>query len=79
MATLAVTLFVLLFTYKTAFSLWWKFSIVYVPLAAILFTFYNPNLGDWAAPPREFVILVVSGLYLLTSLSLIVATFRLKK
>lgn len=69
---LAIVFFVLFFT-SYAFSTWKKFAVWFVPLSALLFIFYpEPGSGDLFSPYPEQVFQWVSGLYVITSLILIV-------
>jgi|CXWL01.1.fsa_nt_gi hypothetical protein len=71
MGALAVVFLALLFTQK-AFSVWWKFGVWFIPLAALLFIFY-PEGGamDLAWPFPETVFQWVSGLYVAVSAGII--------
>ncbi|OGG40529.1 hypothetical protein A2118_01910 [Candidatus Kaiserbacteria bacterium GWA2_50_9] len=72
MGALAIVFLVLLFIPR-AFSVWKKFAIWFVPLAALLFIFYpDPGSGDLFSPYPEQVFQWVSGLYVFISLVLII-------
>jgi|SRR3989344_5166434 len=78
MGALAIVFFILLFA-SHAFSVWKKFAIWFVPLAALLFIFYpDPGSGDFFSPYAEQIYQWISGLYVLVSL-VIIAIASLRK
>ena len=64
---LAIVFFALIFAGSAAFQTWKKFAVWYIPLAALIFIFYHPNPGDWAAPLREDVLFLVAAVYVILS------------
>lgn len=71
MGALTFVFLVLLFVPR-AFSLWWKFAIWFVPLAALIFI-TAPEPSGWISltPSPEAVFKWVSGFYILVSLGII--------
>ncbi len=70
--------FLLLFLVPKAYSLWWKFAIVYIPLAILVFLAV-PEPRAWISPypAPEQVYQFVGGLYVLISFCIIAyAKFR---
>ncbi len=67
MGALAIVFLALIFAGKGAFQTWKKFAVWYIPFAALIFVFYNPNPGDWAAPLREDVLFWVAAIYVVLS------------
>ena len=79
MGALAIVFFILLFA-SHAFFVWKKFAIWFVPLAALLFTFYpDPGSGDYFSPYPEQVFQWVSGFYVIVSLLIIAYVGIFKK
>lgn len=71
MSALAVVFLILLFT-PSAFNVWKKFAIWFVPLATLLFIFYpEPHSGDFLSPYPEQVFRWVSILYVVVSAGII--------
>jgi len=67
MAALAVVFFILLLVPR-AWTAWKKFAIWYVPLATLLFIFYqDPGSGNLVSPYAETVFIWVSGIYVVVS------------
>ncbi len=72
MSALAFVFFILIFT-QQAFLAWKKFAIWFIPLATLLFIFYQgPGAGDYFSPYPEQVFRCVSILYVVISVVIIV-------
>ena len=71
MAALSLVFLILVFR-PQAFPAWKKFAIWFIPLATLLFIFYNgPSSGDYFSPYPEQVFKWVSILYVVASLAII--------
>src|SRR3989344_762053 len=75
-----VLVFLVLLAMPHAFPAWKKFAVWFVPLAALLFTFYpDPGSGDYFSPYPEQVFQWVSGFYVIVSLLIIAYVGIFKK
>jgi len=65
-------IFLILFFAPNAFPAWKKFAKWFIPLATLLFLFYNgPSSGDLFSPYPEQVFQWVSALYIVISVLII--------
>ena len=79
MGALAIVFLFLVFIPR-AWGAWKKFAIWFIPLAALLFFFYqNPGSGNLISPYAESVFKWVGGVYVLVSLVIIAAAASKKK
>ncbi len=79
MSALAFIFFILAFL-PQAFSAWKKFAIWFIPLATLLFIFYQgPSAGDYFSPYPEQVFRWVSVVYVVVSIAIILVSSKNKK
>lgn len=79
MPALALVFLILLFT-PQAFPAWKKFAIWFIPLATLIFVFYDgPSSGDYFSPYPEQVFKWVSILYVVASFAIIFKSFVTRK
>ena len=71
MSALAIVFLALIF-FPKAFPYWKKFAVWFIPLAAIIFIFYEgPASGDLFSPYAAYVFKWVAAVYVVVSLGII--------